>query len=72
MDIETGVLLSDSWLTYKYDLTKGTHKLEWLYRKINEYDVSDDLLAEIELIEIRGTNTFNKACQACPHGVSNA
>lgn len=72
MDIETGVLLSDSWLTYKFDLAKGTHKLEWLYRKINEYDVSDDLSAEIELIEIRGTNTFNKECQACPHGVSNA
>ena len=38
------------WLQYDFDIGIGAHKLEWIYKKINEYDVSDDLSAEIEYI----------------------
>ena len=54
MDIKTGVMLSDVWLAYKFDVPLRNHKLEWVYKKFNQFGVSDDLSAEIEYIKIRG------------------
>lgn len=48
--IITGVILSETWLESEFNLTKGAHKLEWIYQKINEHDISEDLSAEISYI----------------------
>lgn len=71
MPIQTGVILSDTWQEYRFQLAKGTHSLEWSYRKVNELQVSEDLLAEIEYIEIRGVKQFNGRCQECYDSISN-
>lgn len=70
-EITTGVIHSESWLPYTFNLTKGAHSLEWVYKKINEHDISEDLSAEISYIEIRGIKSINKECQTCIHGVSD-
>jgi hypothetical protein len=59
------VIFSDTWLTFKSNLSPGQHKLEWVYKKINEHGVSEDLSAEIDRIEIRGTKNINSRCQSC-------
>lgn len=68
-DIETGVYLSDQWLTYNFTIGVGSHKLEWIYKKLNQYGVSDDLSAEIEYILIQGNKAINKECQVCDRGL---
>jgi len=65
------VVLSDTWLTYDFGLSPGAHKLEWVYKKINEIGVSDDLSAEIEYIKITGVKGMNKECQTCHRGVAS-
>ena len=62
MPIKTGVIFSDTWFDYSFDLQRGPHTLEWSYRKVNEQQVSEDLLAEIAFIEIRGVKQYNSQC----------
>ena len=65
------VVLSDDWFEATIPVTQGPHKLEWVYRKLNKPGVSEDLSAEIEVIQIQGVKSVNKECQVCDKGVSN-
>lgn len=71
MQIETGVMLSDTWLEYEFEVPPGSHKLEWVYKKMNRFGVSDDLSAEIEFIQIQGVKPINTECQKCLRGRPN-
>ena len=62
MEIKTGVMLSDFWMVYNFDVPVGNHKLEWVYKKFNQFGISDDLSAEIEYIKIRGVKQMIKEC----------
>lgn len=60
--ILTGVIYSDQWMTQKFEVPEGDHKLEWTYKKYNLDGVSDDLSAEIEYIRITGVKQMNREC----------
>jgi hypothetical protein len=53
-------MLSDTWLEYEFPVPFGAHKLEWVYKKMNQFSVSDDLSAEISYIKLKGVKTMNK------------
>jgi hypothetical protein len=52
--LTTRVMYSDTWFEHEFRVPLGAHKLEWVYKKMNQYGVSDDLSAEIEYIQIEG------------------
>jgi len=69
--LTTGVMYSDVWLDAEFVVGFGSHRLDWMYTKNNEFGQSDDLSAEIEYIKINGTQTMNKKCQICESGIAN-
>jgi hypothetical protein len=64
-------MYGDIWFQDQFFLDKGTHKLEWVYKKFNVEGTSDDLSAEIESIKITGVKKMNRECQICPKGKAN-
>lgn len=67
--LNTGVEYSDVWFEVEFNFEPGTHKLEWIYKKFDIEDTSDDLSAEIEFIEVRGVKTMITECQVCEKGI---
>jgi hypothetical protein len=47
-------------MTESFIISKGTHRLDWLYKKFNQDGTSDDLSAEIEFIQVRGVALNNQ------------
>ena len=68
----TGVRFSDEWFPAEFAVPRGTHDLVWVYKKFNQYGVTDDLSAEIDFVQIRGVKSMNKECQVCTRGKPNA
>jgi hypothetical protein len=64
-------MYGEIWFEDKFLILKGTHKLEWIYKKFNVEGTSDDLSAEIETITITGVKSMNKECQSCSKGKAN-
>ena len=71
MDVEQSVILSDVSQKAEFMIPGGYHKLEWVYKKFNKFDQSDDLSAEIYWIVIRGTKLMDQECQVCSKGIPN-
>jgi hypothetical protein len=61
-----------NWRTAAYEVDDGKHRFEWIYNKISEPYVSDDLSAEIEFIQVSGVRPTVRNCQQCLRGVPNA
>ena len=50
------------WTENTFYLSEGYHKLEWVYSKMSQFEVTDSLSAEIEWIRIEGVKATNLEC----------
>lgn len=59
-----------TWRELQFQLPVGSHVLEWFFKKDASGDYGRDI-AELELIEVAGTEFQDLACAACPAGTES-